>query len=278
MKDELLQLMYQIYVLNVFLEAINKAVGLDSSPDDQRRSNVRLSGDIEGYPEEVQQAVSKWIREHDCPPSEVPIILATEAHIAHLAGELERSFYRDKAGIIVAEGNFRWLLERLTHDYHNETRLTDHLHVELFTQLPGMVRRARRVRPLILEREVSLALDRRYHEAVKSYLSGHAIACCVLCRAVVETALKDALERRTGERVSLDYRTLGPLIDDAERLRLFPPEILKQCRSVKRFGDTAAHNDKPLTLDEAYQTLVASQQVLRAAFAGESRAARPRTD
>lgn len=277
MKDELLQVMYQIFVLNVFLEAVNKAVGLDDS-DEQRRSDVRLLGDIEGHPEEVQQAVSRWMREHDCPLSDVPIILAAEAYISQLAGELERSFYRDKAGIIVAEGNFRWLLERLTVDYHDETRLTDHLHVELFTQLPGMVRRARRVRPLILEREVPLGLDRRYHEAVKSYLSGHAIACCVLCRAVVETALKDALEQRTGQRVSLDHRTLGPLIDDAERLRLLPPEILKHCRSVKQSGDAAAHRDLPLTLDEAFQALVASQRVLQAAFAGRSPGARRRTD
>jgi hypothetical protein len=92
------------------------------------------------------------------------------------------------------------------------------------------------------------------------------MACCVLCRAVVETALKEALERHTGQRVSFDYRTLGPLIDDAERLRVLSSGILKECRTVKELGDAAAHDERPLTLDEAHIALMAAQKVLKSVF------------
>jgi len=99
---------------------------------------------------------------------------------------------------MIAEGaGFRQLLERLVEKYETQEGLADHLHIEMFTQLPEVLRRARRVRPLVLGQEVPPGLSRRYREAVESYLAGHAIACCVLLRAVLETALKDAFERHT---------------------------------------------------------------------------------
>src|SRR5206468_1172548 len=116
-------------------------------------------------------------------------------------------------GIMVAEGaGFQWLLEWLADKYETETGLADHLHVEMFTQLPGVLRRAKRVRPLVLAHAVPVGLARRYKEAVRAYLSGYAIACCVLCRAVVEAALKETLERLLSEQINLDYVTLSDLI------------------------------------------------------------------
>lgn len=95
---------------------------------------------------------------------------------------------------------------------------------------------------------------------------------------MVETALKDALERHTGERVSFDYRTLGPLIDDSERFRLLPAETVKGCREIKRLGDKAAHGDGAPTLTEAHEALAATQQVLKSIFQGTTRAAQGRAD
>src|SRR5207244_2468499 len=94
----------------------------------------------------------------------------------------------------------------------------DHLHVEMFTQLPGMVKRARRVRPLVLGQAVPSGMARRYKEAVRAYLSGYATACCVLCRAVVEAALKEALERLSGEHIDLDDVALSELINRASKV------------------------------------------------------------
>ena len=276
MNEHMVQLMFDVYALAAFLQMLNKMLGDEHSSEEAVRESVRLTGAIEDHPEPVRDALTKWMREKQCQLEDVPVILAAEAYLVERVTELERSFYREKPRIMVAEGaGFQWLLERLADKYETETGLADHLHVEMFTQLPEILQRARKVRPLVLGQEVPPGLGRRYREAVKSYLSGHAIACCALCRAVVETALKEALERRTGERVSFDYRTLGPLIDDSEKVRLLPGDIIKRCREIKRLGDNATHGDTALTLDEAHEALAAVQQVLKSIFGGTTGAARP---
>ena len=78
--------------------------------------------------------------------------------------------------------------------------------------------------------------------------------------------------------MSFDYRTLGPLIDDSEKFRLFPADIVKRCREIKRLGDNAAHGEGALALNEAYEALAATQQVLRCVFQGTTGVARPRAD
>ncbi len=277
MNDRMLKMMYDVYVLASFLQTLNKMVGDEHSSDETVRESLRLTGAMEDHPEPVQDALMKWMREKQCPLEDVPAILAAEAYLIERVGELEQSFYREKPRIMVAGGRgFQWLLERLAEKYETQEGLADYLHVEMFTRLPEILQRARRVRPLVLGQEVPPGLGRRYREAVESYLSGHAIACCVLLRAVVETALKDALERHTGERVSFDYRTLGPLIDNSERLRLFPAEIVTRCREIKRLGDNAAHGDTALALNEAHDALAATKQILKYIFQDTIGSARPR--
>ena len=246
--------MYRIFVLSVSLEARYKTLDLEQSSDETAREVPRLVSDMAEQPEPVQEALTKWMRDRGCGLADVPVILATEAYIRELVGELERVFYREKSGIIVAEGNFRWLLERLADKYETETGLADHLHVEMFTQLPDVLRRARTVRPLVLSQAVSGGLDHRYKEAVRSYLSGHAIACCVLCRAVVEAALKE----------TFGDKRLSDLIERSSKV--LPGHVVESCRQVKSLGDKAVHKENVLSLDEAYQALTATRQVLNSVF------------
>jgi hypothetical protein len=214
----------------------------------------------------VQDALTRWANAKNCRLEDVPVILAAEAYVAELATELERVFYREKPGIMVAEGaGFQRLLDRLTEKYETESGLADHIHVEMFTQLPGMLRRARRVRPLVVGDAVPVGLGRRYKEAGKAYLSGYSVACCVLCRAVAEAALKETVERLLGERINLDYVTLSDLI--MRSARVLPDDVVSACRQIKSLGDSAAHRDTVLTADEAHQALTAVQHVLKSVFA-----------
>ena len=266
MKPEFLELMYGVYVLAVFLEAVYEALGSGKAPDDTVRETGRLTSDINELPDVVQEALTRWARAKNCALDDVPVILAAEAYLAELATDLERAFYREKPGIMVAEGaGFQRLLERLGDKYESEVGLADHLHVEMFTQLPGMLRRARRVRLLVVGDAVPVGLGRRYKEAVKAYLSGYAIACCVLCRAVVEAALKETVERHFGERINLDYVTLSDLI--MRSAKVLPDDVVNACRRIKSLGDRAAHRDTVLNMDEAYQAITAVQQVLKSVFA-----------
>jgi len=74
-------------------------------------------------------------------------------------------------------------------------------------------------------------------------------------------------------QVNLDYVTLSDLIDRSSRV--LPEQVVRSCRQVKSLGDNAVHREDMLTLDEAYQALIAAQQVLKSVFVeptGPSRA------
>jgi len=266
MKPEFLDLMYRMDVLMSFLEAVYDAFGSGKSPDDPVRETGRLTSNLDDQPEIVQAALKRWARAKNCRLEDVPVILAGEAYLAELSADLERAFYREKPGIMVAEGaGFQRLLERLADKSETESGLADHLHVEMFTQLPGMLRRARKVRPLVVRDAVPTGLSRRYKEAVKAYLAGYSIACCILCRSVVEAALKEVVERRLHEQINLDYVTLSDLI--LRSTKVLPDDVITACRHIKSLGDRAAHRDTVLTVDEAHQALATVQGVLRSVFA-----------
>ncbi len=264
MREELLILLYRIWKLGDFLRLLNEIADREGFPVEE----VHLGSELEHHDPDVQEALRSWAREKGCPIDEVPVILATETLYARLAAELQRLFFREKEGIIVAEGkNWQSLLERLTEKYNTPEHLADYLHIELTTQLPEILKRARRVRPLVLAAEVPETLRRRYREAVRSFLFRCFFACCALCRPVMEEALKETWERRFPGQANPDRFTFAELIDSIVKVQLLHVEITKLCRDVKERGDRAVHGEAILQSDDAYRSLDATQQILRCLFA-----------
>lgn len=264
MKEELLDLLYHMYLLGADLRVLYEIVERQGCPAE----DLRPSGALEDNDALTQEALRRWMREYGVQVAEVPIIRALLSYVVELSAELERTIYREKEGIIAAGGkNFQWLLDRLAGKYDTSDGLADYLQVELFTQLPEILKRAKRIGPLVVGDEVPEGLRRRYRECVRSYLFRNPIACCALCRAVVEMALKETWERRFPEKLNPDRFTFGELIDSLAKLRILPDDIVQLCREVKEHGDKAVHGDAILQSDHAYRLLAATQQVLRLLFA-----------
>ena len=72
----MLKQMYEVYVLAVFLETLNKMVDDEHSSEEAVRESLRLTSAIEDQPEPVRDALMKWMHERQCRLEDVPAILA----------------------------------------------------------------------------------------------------------------------------------------------------------------------------------------------------------
>ena len=135
-----------------------------------------------------------------------------------------------------------------------KTALTDANHIdlvdahctnELLRKLPRVVRRACLLEKLEVREIPNPEVQRYFAEAHRCYLYGFQIACAVLCRAIVEAALKEKLDpnaviERDCARTKDSY--FGTLIQEAAKQKLLKDDRPEGARSVKRAGDLAVHD------------------------------------
>ncbi len=200
------------------------------------------------------------MQKHGGPVEEVPILAAIEEYLVVVGDGIRDRLYQGKTDVLVDNAaSYRQFLERLRALFEEPDSLADYLEVEVYTQFPELLKRAKRLRPLVIGRTIPDGLRRRYREASKSYLFGNRIACCALCRTILELALKEAWERRLPGMANPDRFTLAELW---QKLPGLPEDVFPLCRTIKENGDRAVHGDAVLSSEQAYESLIATQRVL----------------
>lgn len=134
------------------------------------------------------------------------------------------------------------LLERLPASTRDE-RLDEYFTVKMLAQVSGFVRRLRHLRPVLVARHPSEKVTNYLRQASTCYLYGLPDAASVLCRAVLEFALKEALGaklRVLGE----DYRgsaDLEDLIRFARGGKVLPEALADAADRVRNRGNASIH-------------------------------------
>ena len=262
MDNDLNTSLWEFYTLSAFHKTISQAVGPGVDAD-----KASISGPLEDHPAPVQSAILAWIQDHGGSGEDVPILLAIEQYIVTVGDEIQRKFYQGKTDIVVDDAaTYREFLEKLVSLFEESESLADYLEVELYSQLPEILKRAKRVRPVVISRVVPDGLRRRYQEATRSYILRNPISCCALCRAILELGLKAEWERCLPGKINPDRFTLTELW---QKLPGLPPELPGFCRTVKENGDKTVHGDGRLTPDQAYESLLATQKILHVLYADQ---------
>jgi uncharacterized protein DUF4145 len=262
-EQDLIDALWHIAVLVALVNALKEVAAEDGADADA----VRVSS-VERYPVPVRQAVERWARERQCALAEVPLVAALEAAMAEQAVRVRRSFFRMKQSpLVVDNAPMTDLLTRLGDAYESREALADYLELELMTLLPEAIKRAARVRPLMIHQRMPPALVARYKEAVRSYVFRNPLACCALCRAIIEAALKEAVETRFG--TNPDGLKFVELVQALQRARILPDDEARMCIELRERGDTALHGEIALQSDAAQASLDATQRVLRTLFSHE---------
>lgn len=156
---------------------------------------------------------------------------------------------------------------------------------EVVGKLRKIVRRASRLDKISPPRQPSGPLERYFQEAHDCYLYGFHVACVVLCRALLERALKEsvdpngALEKRTEQ----GYRKTGQraayidaLTAEAERRKILTDDRPELAIRVRKAGNEAIHNFEKFEREnregvskKAEEVLLDTRKILEDLFEGE---------
>jgi len=133
--------------------------------------------------------------------------------------------------------------------------LDAHFAHELLRKLPKIVSRVSALDELELDdrRQIPREDVKRYfEEAHRCYLYGFPIACAVLCRAILESALKEIIDpdRRIERTVMAEARKLGNqkesnigrLVDEAAKRNILTDDRPECAIKVRDAGNDAIHN------------------------------------
>ena len=140
--------------------------------------------------------------------------------------------------------------------------------LELLAMVEPAVARATQLRECVVAEESSEEADRYLDEATRCYFLGLFTACAVMCRSVLEEAIKQKLPPALGRQVRNRYRnaaTLGNLlreINDNLQLTGIDPCFLRLANQVNDAGKKAVHQGL-LCEDESRRCLQSAREAIQ---------------
>ena len=193
--------------------------------------------------------------------------------------EMAAHFHRDPAGFIsgwdslaheMHQGFIQHARQRLTHltrllpageneqaptwqeiqralDMHEHNLLRAAIAFEMIALIEPATARATHLRECVVASAASEEADRYLDEATRCYFYGLYTACAVMCRSVVEEAVKQMLPGDLAHLIARRYRstpTLGNLLHEVNNnlnLTGINPEFLKPANRVNDVGRKAVH-------------------------------------
>lgn len=132
-------------------------------------------------------------------------------------------------------------------DAHENNLLRAAFAFELISLIEPAVSRATYLRECVVSSSGSDEADRYLDEATRCYFYGLYTACAVMCRSVVEEAVKQKLPAQLAGLVARRYRntpTLGNLLHEVNnnlQLTGIVPEFLRPANKVNDVGRKAVH-------------------------------------
>jgi hypothetical protein len=139
---------------------------------------------------------------------------------------------------------------------------------ELLELVEPAVRRATQLRECVVVAPSSEEADRYLDEATRCYFYGLFTACAVMCRSVLEEAVKQKLPTQLARLIRTRYRnaaTLGNLLHEVNnnlQLTGIDPGFPRVANQVNDTGKKAVHQGL-LSEDEARQCLQSARQALQ---------------
>ena len=140
--------------------------------------------------------------------------------------------------------------------------------MELLEMVEPAVLRATHLRECVVAAPSSEEADRYLDEATRCYFFGLFTACAVMCRSVLEEAIKQSLPATLTRQVRTRYRntaTLGNLLHEVNNNLLLSGidvDFLRVANQVNDTGKKAVHQGL-LSEDEARTCLQSARQALQ---------------
>jgi hypothetical protein len=178
--------------------------------------------------------------------------------------ELQDKFLDHKTIPYVGADGADFILKIAASVLQDSDILEDRLQNDFDTRIEDMVKRYKDLSLFFVNEKPRQLVINRLREASDCYVSGFFQGCALLCRATLETALRQKLEEKG---VNPNTRkTLGLLVEDATRFGIISKKDAELANRIKSVGDESAHDLKRVCSSEALESLTKTKLLLSSLF------------
>jgi hypothetical protein len=142
----------------------------------------------------------------------------------------------------------------------NADILEDRIRTEFEDEIANMMKRYKELNVFFVKQKPRNLVINRLKEALECYVHGYFQGCAILCRATLETALREKMKAKIGREPNKS-KTLGPLLEDAMKLGIISRDD-KLANKVKSIGNESAHDSKRCSPSEAFESLTNTKLLL----------------
>lgn len=244
-----------------------------------KNSNRETLDDIEGLLLRIVQislvidAVENILREKGMMPYDLQKVTATDSdgkertmsdlHEERLRVQLDLKdkLLDHKTVPYVGAANADFILKVAASVLRDPDVLESRLRSDFDGRIDDMVKRYRDLSLFFVNEKPRQLVINRLREALECYVYGFFQGCALLCRSTLETALKEKIEEKLGQRSS-QRKTLGPLLDDAMRFGIISKSDHEVASKIKSIGDESAYDLRRVSSSEAFESLTKTKLLL----------------
>jgi hypothetical protein len=143
---------------------------------------------------------------------------------------------------------------------------------EMLGKLEKVIARAYRLQKLDLNRIPRRDVQTYFEEAHRCYLYGFNVACAIMCRAILESALKETVDPK--EELRPKERGESHMVNMINKAEL-PDPLPEWANEIKKAGDWAIHNleafDKNYPPQQLESILCKARKVVESLYAAPAR-------
>jgi hypothetical protein len=137
---------------------------------------------------------------------------------------------------------------------------------EKYANLPFIVNRAKKIKPLYTEERVPAFIKKKYKEAILCFLDGRFDSCCAMCRSITEILLKDLCQKKFGGKEDSEEKSLASLINICGNFKILKEAELISARRIKKTGNESMHSKTSKSEQEALTSIEDIQKIFKGVF------------
>jgi len=137
---------------------------------------------------------------------------------------------------------------------------------EKYVNLPFILNRAKKIKPLYTEKRVPAFIKKKYKEAILCFLDGRFDSCCAMCRSITEILLKDLCQKKFGGKEDCEERSLASLINICGNFKILKEAELISARRIKKTGNESMHSNRPKNEEDALASIENIQKIFKGVF------------
>jgi len=141
--------------------------------------------------------------------------------------------------------------------------IQDYYMSEKYNNLPFIVERAKKIKPLYTRKRIAAFIKRKYREAILCFFDGRFDSCCAMCRSIAEIVLKELCKNKFGGKANYEAESLSSLINICAKYKILEGPRLNSAIRIKKTGNESMHSKISKNEQDALTSIEDIQKILK---------------